>query len=132
MDGIETPAKDGEQTAVAIKGDSKALLFGGHRFKPGQSGNPSGRAKADKTVKALAREHTAAAIERLVSIVKDDSASPSAQVQAATALLDRGWGKPLQQLEVGEAGAFSDMDDVQLDAFIASASQRLQLEKTAH
>jgi Family of unknown function (DUF5681) len=29
------------------------------RFKPGQSGNPSGRPKEDADLKALARAHTA-------------------------------------------------------------------------
>ena len=82
-------------------------------------------ANTDKTVKALAREHTAAAIETLASILKNTAATESSRVQAATALLDRGWGKPLQQLEVGEAGAFSDMDETSLDAFIAHAAARL-------
>jgi hypothetical protein len=43
-------------------------------------------------VQALAREHTAAAIQTLVDCLRD----PRLRVQAATALLDRAWGKPLQ------------------------------------
>ena len=125
MDRLETSAQDG--AAPSANRQDKPWLF-----KPGNSANPSGRPKVDKTVKALAREHTAAAISRLAEIVNDKTASASAQVQAATALLDRGWGKPLQQLEVGEAGAFSDMDDKALDAFIASASLRLRDDRLAN
>jgi Family of unknown function (DUF5681) len=94
-------------------------------FKPGQSGNPSGRPKVPQTVKALAREFTDISIRRLASIVQDKGASPAAQVQAAQALLDRGWGKPLQQLEVGEAGAFSDMDEAAIDLYIAETTAQL-------
>ena len=68
-------------------------------FKPGQSGNPSGRPKEDKTIRDLARAHTVEAIETLVTIIKNPKASDSAKVQASTALLDRGWGKPVQYNE---------------------------------
>jgi hypothetical protein len=73
----------------------------------------------------LAREYTVEAIETLARLLKDEKATPAAQVAAATALLDRGWGRPVQQLEVGEAGAFSEMSDDDLDAFIASAVDRM-------
>jgi hypothetical protein len=38
------------------------------KFKPGQSGNPGGRPKGFAEVRELAREHTVAAIGKLVSI----------------------------------------------------------------
>jgi hypothetical protein len=40
-------------------------------FKPGQSGNPGGRPKGWAEVNALARQHTAAAIEALVKSLGD-------------------------------------------------------------
>src|SRR5215472_15073947 len=43
-----------------------------------------------KRLKALAREHTAAAIQTLVEALRD----PKLKVQAAQAWLDRAWGKP--------------------------------------
>ena len=64
----------------------------GRGFMPGRSGNPAGRAKG---IEALAREHTAAAIATLVAALKD----PRHKVAAATALLDRGWGRPKQMIE---------------------------------
>jgi hypothetical protein len=67
------------------------------RFKPGQSGNPAGRPKQPKTVaevRAIARDHTVGAITTLVNVHKNPKAPPAARVAAATAILDRGWGKP--------------------------------------
>ena len=75
-------------------------------FTPGISGNPSGRPKvtlADgRTLADLAREHTETAISVLAEIAANKAESASARVSAATALLDRGWGRPKQAI-VGDA-----------------------------
>jgi hypothetical protein len=68
-------------------------------FRPGQSGNPGGRPRIIGDVIELAREHTPAAIGRLASIVGDDAAPPAAQVAASIALLERGWGRPVQPID---------------------------------
>lgn len=67
-------------------------------FQPGQSGNPAGRPPENNRVKGLARAHTESAIATLASIMLDDSAKGSERVAAATALLDRGYGKPVQAI----------------------------------
>jgi Family of unknown function (DUF5681) len=84
---------------------------GGRRstsFKPGVSGNPDGRPKRPETieargvaadVKAAARELTLDAMDTLKLVMKDPKAPPAARVGAATAILDRGWGKPTQPVD---------------------------------
>ena len=65
-------------------------------FKPGQSGNPGGRPKEYEELKALARIHSEAAIAALAEALNN----PKERVQAATALLDRGYGRPHQSSSV--------------------------------
>lgn len=67
-------------------------------WKKGQSGNPRGRKPEENEVKGLAKSYTAEAIKRLVDWMRSDN--PKASVQAASALLDRGHGKPAQQIEI--------------------------------
>src|SRR5262249_41268302 len=68
-------------------------------FRPGVSGNPSGRPKAVAEIRALAREHTKAALEALVEIVNNKKAPPAARVAAANSLLDRGYGRPETKID---------------------------------
>jgi hypothetical protein len=74
-------------------------------WKPGQSGNPGGMPKGALDVKQLAREHTRAAVETLANIMLDSGAQPSARVAAANSLLDRGYGKPVQEVTGADGGA---------------------------
>jgi len=70
----------------------------GRPFPKGTSGNPGGRPKAVAEVRELAQRHTATAIQTLVALMQG-AKSESARVAAAQAVLDRGWGRPLQNLE---------------------------------
>lgn len=70
------------------------------RFQPGVSGNPRGRPKSDFAIAELCRGHTREAIAALVGIMRNENASPAARVSAATAILDRGWGRPAQTMNV--------------------------------
>ncbi len=57
-------------------------------------------AKAISDVRDLARKHTAVAVETLSAIMIDGTAPKSARVMAANGLLDRGWGKAPQTIEM--------------------------------
>lgn len=73
------------------------------QFAPGKSGNPGGRPKEDPEVKEMARAHTKEAIQALLEVCKQ-KADRSARVRAAVALLDRGWGKPVQPIDTTPDG----------------------------
>jgi hypothetical protein len=68
-------------------------------WQKGQSGNPGGRVKADPELKAMAREYTQVAIGTAVAIMRNPEARDSDRLKAAEILLDRGHGKPRQELE---------------------------------
>lgn len=84
-------------------------------FVKGQSGNPSGRAKITlpdgRSLQELARQHTEAAVNTLILVMADKEAPPAARIGAASAILDRGWGKPKQDIDAGEnlVGMLSDL-----------------------
>ncbi len=74
-------------------------------FKKGEgSANPGGRPKVTlpdgRTLSDLAREHTPKAVQALVGVLTKADASDAAIVSAATALLDRGWGRPRQDMGI--------------------------------
>ncbi len=75
------------------------------RFKPGRSGNPSGRPKIIGHIRDLARQYAEDAIKTLAAIMIDEKAPPSARIFAANSLLDRGWGKATTYVE-SEANPF--------------------------
>ena len=86
-------------------------------FAKGRSGNPSGRPKDPPSVPEFAPEPAAAdrrsvpnvvvearkfsglAVDTLVELTKDDH-TDSTRFAAATALLDRGYGRPAQSLDL--------------------------------
>jgi hypothetical protein len=81
-------------TPLAENSDRAARRRGpGRPFEKGVSGNPGGRPRELADVKALAREHTAEAIETLVELMRTGR-TDSARAAAASELLSRAWGKP--------------------------------------
>lgn len=69
-------------------------------WSPGQSGNPGGRPKVAAEVRDLAREHAGKAIKRLVALMC--SKNQPVALRAAEAVLDRGYGRPLQAVQLPE------------------------------
>lgn len=68
------------------------------KFAKGQSGNPTGRPKADVQLKELARTYTEEAVKTLVAVMRR-AKTPMARALAAEKLLERGWGKATQHVE---------------------------------
>ncbi len=77
-------------------------------------------AKAPTEIRSLARSHGATALRVLVGIMRQSKAPPAARIAAAVALLDRGWGKPGQAMEL----AGPDGGAVQVD--VEGARERLR------
>ena len=72
-------------------------------------------AKAPIEIKSLARVHTATALKTLAGIMEQGDAPPAARVAAAQALLDRGWGKPAQTVDMTVRRAIAkDLSDDEL------------------
>ena len=69
-------------------------------WKPGQSGNPGGRPAQLTDVRDAARQRTVIAIGTLESICTDAKEPAAARVSAAEALLNRGWGRPAQSMDL--------------------------------
>jgi hypothetical protein len=57
-------------------------------------------------------------------ICSDKKAPAMAQVAAAVALLDRGWGRPFQQVEVGVRARLEDLSDAELLAIVNGAGEQ--------
>ncbi len=73
------------------------------RFAPGVSGNPGGVSEARREMQELAHLHSVEAIETAIMIMRT-SKSETNRLVAANMLLDRGWGRPRQSVEVEQLG----------------------------
>lgn len=93
-------------------------------FKPGQSGNPSGKAKKSNKASGMAREHTEAAVLRLVKALasEDDNVA----IKAANSLLDRGWGKPQEFVDITSDGEQVAIVDVTAQILQAVPTEQLE------
>ena len=67
--------------------------------RPGSGRKPGKVSKAKLDIAERARTHGEAALRTLAEIMQDTDAPHNARVSAANALLDRGYGRPLQGVD---------------------------------
>ena len=92
------------KVAKSARGSKPGERRGGRK-----AGTPN---KCTSDLKELAREYTADALQTLVSVMAGGEGIPAAaQVSAANAILDRGYGKPSQTIDAGEniVGALAEI-----------------------
>jgi hypothetical protein len=79
-------------------------------------------------VSAAARIHTAAALAALVAVMNDERSSASARATAAIGLLDRGWGRAPQTIDVSGqvevVDAVSELEIARRIAFLLEKGRR--------
>ena len=85
-------------------------------WKPGESGNPSGKPKSIRQVTDLARSRAEKALKVLEDVMNDDGATPASRVSAATILLERGYGKPSADVQLTVKRNANDFSDEELEA----------------
>ena len=81
-------------------------------------------AQEKRELRESARQFTDHALKTLAAICNEGQ-SEAARVSAACALLDRGYGRPTQQVETGSPGEFSRMTDEELEQHIAEAVEHV-------
>jgi hypothetical protein len=96
-------------------------------FKPGKSGNPSGRPKKTPTQRefeAVCRENADKALSVLLDVMRDCDASHRDRLQAVSIMLDRGFGKAVGRdvlLRLSGTADPTRMTDAQLIDFIGES-----------
>lgn len=96
--------------------------------KPGECRNPRGRPKKDYDLAKLAQKHAEKAVQTLADCLMDAHASWPAKVSAAAELLDRGFGRAPQSLDVKHELSFSD----QFEQFVRQLSTRQNEKVVQH
>jgi hypothetical protein len=82
-------------------------------------------------LRSLARGHTELCIKTLAGIVSQEAAPASARVTAASALLDRGWGRPAQVHNGGDGGSIQVVIRQIIDVVEHDKEEALVLEHEA-
>ena len=92
----------------------------GKPFQKGVSGNPKGRPRIVTDIRALAKQHGKEAFTKVLELLKSED--PRVAFSAAQEVLNRGYGKPAQSVDVKiEPKELADLTDAEL-AGIATGS----------
>lgn len=88
-------------------------------FQKGVSGNPGGRKKIPPDVKSLAKDNGLDAMKALIGLLK--SSDERVKLQAATVILDRGFGRVAQAADPDDVKGGVTIQIVQMPATQAPA-----------
>ncbi len=107
-------------------------------FRKGESGNPKGRPPGGTSlaerIRAKCGHDGATLVDKLYNIAMDDEQPTRLQIDAAKVLLERGFGKPPQEVHV-KTGGLADvtpeqvhqMSDANLKRFLALTTEACEL-----
>jgi len=84
---------------------------GNPKWVKGVSGNPEGLTKRIVNIESLCRFQAPNAVKALTRIMTSAKSPASAVVSAACAILDRGYGKPRQDVHLTQGDEFSELSD---------------------
>lgn len=79
----------------SLTGNALAARVAPFQWRPGASGNPSGRSKRFHEVQEAARDNSVSAINKLAGMI--DSDDERVAIIACNSILDRAFGKPKEQ-----------------------------------
>lgn len=85
--------------------------------RPGAGRKPGAVSKAKRELAEMAKEHAELALETLVEVARNKGEAAAARVSAATALLDRGFGRPFQAMQItgADEGPIQTVQHVVID-----------------
>jgi hypothetical protein len=99
-----------------------------YSFKPGQSGNPSGRREIPPAIKAKIDEGAEESIPIVIDIMKNVKMDPRVRLAAAEMLQSRSWGKPTQAVEANVTT--TNVQQAHLQVLVELQHRRDQAMKT--
>ena len=109
------PSPPSRKHAELSPAEARSRHLAPYRFRPGESGNPSGRSATFGEMQRRAREATPELIDYLLEIARDAGEDARNRIVAITIVLERGWGKaPVLEPEAladpeGQAAKLADV-----------------------
>ncbi len=83
-----------------INPKSLANLKAGHQWKPGESGNPSGKSKSHFDVAKHSRKSGPVVVKFWKAVMQDEKMPIGQRMRASENLMNRGYGKALEPLHL--------------------------------